>query len=204
MQGDALLRVKLTELRNGKVPSEGLYDLIHTFGNEHFLEAEPDAVALLNHPDWEFRCLAVRVLTYHWDLRRYRDELIRLLRRDPEYKVRFHTAGGLGFVFRDSRDPVVSQALIDNIRNNNEDTYMRELAYDSLRKMWSKRNPTDFEADPKERDKAHDAAPSREERLGILWMWRQEKSLKIDWEFVERVEREIRGVISGSRDSSTR
>jgi HEAT repeats len=204
MQGDVLLRAKLTALRNGKVPPEELYNLIHTFGNEGFLEAEPDVVALLNHPDARFRELAVRVLTYHWDLRKHRDELIRLLRHDPDYKVRFFTAGGMGFVFRDSRDPVVSQALIDKIRDNDEDTYMRGSAYDALRKVWSKHDPADFTADWKERDKAYDAASSRKEALGMLWMWEQENLLKIDWEFVERIERTMRGESSGSGHSSTR
>ena len=34
---------------------------------------------------------------------------------------------------------------------------------------------------------------TREEFQSKLWMWRQEKLLRIDWEFVERVERAIQG-----------
>ncbi len=211
MHRDVRYRAKLAALRNGDIiPHEELYDLIHEFGHAMFLEAEPDVVALLDHPVWQIRCIAVRVLTFHWDISRHRDKLIYLLRHDPEYEVRSFTSAGLGFVFRDSHDPVVSRALIEIIWDRAEDTSLRESAYTAVRRRWSppsnvKQDLADMLAEiqsGKERDKAWDAARSREERHGILWMWKQEKLLKIDWEFVERIERSMQAENSGSGQSS--
>ena len=209
MQSDELLRAKLTALRNDKIPPEELYGLIHDFGHAMFLEAEPDVVTLLNHPNAQIRCIAIRVLTFHWDVRRHRDELIRLLQHDPEYEVRSFAARGLGFVFRESKDAVVSRALINIIRDNDEDPYLREAAYKGLRGVWTPVDVklADIQAEiqwQKERDKDLDVSRSREEFRDKLWMWRQERLLKIDWEFVERIERTIQGESSGSEHSSTR
>src|SRR5436309_891084 len=144
MQDDELLRARLMALRRGEIPPSELYGLIHDFGHAKLPEAEPDVVALLDHPNNQIRTIAVRVLTFHWDISRHRDKLIRLLRHDPDYEVKSFTAAGLGFVFRNSHDPVVSQALIKTIRDNNEDPYMRESAYNALRQVWS---PLDVDQD---------------------------------------------------------
>ena len=175
------------------------------------LEAEPDVVALWDHPNEQIRCIAVRVLTFHWNIRRHRDRLIRLLSNDTDDEVKSFTAAGLGFVFQNSHDSVVSQALIDKVRDGNEDPLVREAAYSGLREVWSPPNVDQDIADikaeiraSKEWDKELDAARSREEFQSKLWMWRQERLLKIDWEFVERIERAIQEGSSGSENLSTR
>jgi hypothetical protein len=211
MQDDALLRNKLTALREGEIPPSELYGLVHDLGHSSLLEAEPDVVALLDHPESQIREIAVRVLTFHWDISRHRDKLIRLLRFDPDYEVKSFTAAGLGFVFRNSHDPVVSQALIKTIRDRDEDPYMRESAYNALVQVWS---PLDVDQDlenigkeirqAKESEIDLESAQSPEEFQSRLWMWKQEKLLKIDWEFVERVEREIQPDGSGSSPPSAR
>jgi hypothetical protein len=198
MQNDALLEKRLMALRKREISPSELYGLIHDLGHSTLLEAEPDVVALLDHPDSSIREIAVRVLTFHWDISKHRDKLIHLLRHDPDYEVKSFTAAGLGFVFRNSHDPVVSQALIKTVRDRDEDPYMRESAYNALLQVWS---PLDVDQDLKDiseeirRSKASDidleSAQSPEEFQSRLRMWKQEKLLKIDWEFVERVEREI-------------
>ena len=200
MHDDTLLRAKLMALRKGEILPGELYGLIHDFGHAKLPEAEPDVVALLDHPDSQIRTIAVRVLAFHWDISRDRDRLIRLLRDDPDYEVKSFTAAGLGFVFRNSHDPVVSQALIKTIRDNDEDPYMRESAYDALRQVWSPLNVDQDIADikeeirqAKESEKDLEAARSPEEFQSRLWVGTQEKLLKIDWEFVERVEHTIQG-----------
>ena len=77
---------------------------------------------------------------------------------------------------------------------------MRESAYNALRQVWS---PLDVDQDiadikeeiriSKESDKDLESARSPEEFQSRLWMWTQERLLKIDWQFVERVERAIQG-----------
>ena len=151
---------------------------------------------MLGHPSEEIRCIAVRVLTFHWDIKRHRDEIIHLLRRDPGHDVRGFTAAGLGFVFRHSRDPVVSHALIDRIRDGDEDPYLRKSAYGALHNVWSPPNVTEDLADTKaetwqmQRARELQAARTHEEFQRKQWMWREgEKTLwKIDWEFVERID----------------
>lgn len=210
MHSDEGLRAKLAALRKGELSPEELNVLVHELGRAMFLEAEPDVVALLDHPDWWIRQSAVWVLTYDWDVSRHRDKLIHLVRHDPAWDVRLSAGGGLGWVFRDSHDPVVSQALIERIRNQTEDPKLRETAYEALRQVWSPYDPEQARADframihsDKESEKAFEAARSHEERQGLRWMWRQESLLKIDWEFVERVERSIQGKDAGSGQSPT-
>jgi len=210
MQDNILLMAKLIALRKGEIPPEELYELIHDFGHAKLPEAEPDVVALLDHPNSRIRTIAVKVLTFHWDISRHRDKLIRLLRYDPDYEVKSFTAAGLGFVFRNSHDPAVSQALIKTTRDNDEDAHMRESAYNALRQVWSPLNVDQDIADikeeirrSKESDKDLESARSPEEFQSKLWMWTQERLLKIDWEFVERVEREISADSSGSRCSDS-
>lgn len=210
MQNNTSLRDKLTALRRGQIPFEELSGLIHEFGHAMFLEAEPDVVALLRHPNYLIRSNAVRVLTFHWDVRGHWDEPIRLLREDPDWGVRSFTAAGLGFVFRDSHDPIISRALTDKIRDQNDDPVVREAAYNALRSVWSPLNVDqdveDIKAElrrAKERDKEFETRGSREEFQGTLWMWRQEPLLAIDWKFVELIERMIQGESSDSGNSST-
>lgn len=198
MLNDASNRAKLAALRKGEIPPEELYGLIHDFGHAMFLEAEPDVVALLSHPDEQIRCVAVRVLTFHWDVGRHRDKLIRLLRQDPNDEVKSFTAAGLGFVFRDSQDMTVSEALIDKVRDKDEDPLVREAAYSALRDVWSPllidQHIANSEVEiqrSEQKEKDLEAAQSREELRKVLWMWRQERLLKIDWEFVERIEHTI-------------
>jgi len=200
MMGDELLRTKLTALRSGEILPEELYELVHDFGHAMFVDAEPDVVALLDHLNERIRCIAVRVLTFHWNVSRHRERLISLLRDDPDDEVKSFTAAGLGFVFQNSRDPIVSQALIDKVRDRREDPLVREAAYSALREVWSPgsvdQDISDIRAEirrSKEWDKELETAGSREEFQSKLWMWRQERLLKIDWEFVERVERAIQG-----------
>jgi HEAT repeat protein len=205
MQDNTSLRTKLKALRKGEIPSEELYGLIHDFGHAMFLDAEPDVVALLNHSNDLIRSIAVRVLTFHWDNNRHRDELIRVLQHDPDKEVRSFSAAGLGFVFRDSHDPVVSRALIKKVRDNKEVLLVRDAAYGALRHVWSPPNVDQEIADIREEirrakveEKDLDTARSHEEFLSKLSMWNQGRLLKIDWGFVERVEREIQRESSGS------
>jgi len=200
MIGDSPLRDKLTALRKGAIPPEELYGLVHAFGHAMYLEAEPDVVALLDHSNERIRCIAIRVLTFHWNISRHWDRLIRLLRDDPDDEVKSFTAAGLGFVFQNARDPIVSQALIDKVRDRREHPLVREAAYSALREVWSPgsvdQDLSDIRAEirrSKEWDNELETAGSREEFQSKLWMWRQEKLLRIDWEFVERVERAIQG-----------
>ena len=205
MTSDASLRDRLAALRSGEIPPEELYGVIHAFGEANFLEAEPDVVALLRHPAAEIRRIAVSVLTFHWRVARHRDELVRLLLSDPDDTVRSTATGGVGFVFRDTRDPIVSQALLERIQDGDRNPAEREAAYAALRDVSSAPKVGQGIGDMKARAEARrqkelQAARSREEFQRRLWLWRDHDDLlsRIDWEFVEGVERTIQDERSDS------
>lgn len=213
-----LAHVVLQRLRSGSIPETNLYGAIHDLGEATHsetgyrgcetlrAEAEPDIVALLKHPDEEIRGIAVSVLTFHWNApgRKNRDELIVLLLHDPDNLVKSTAAAGLGFVLRDSRDPVVSAALVETIQDTDEDPSLRETAYDALGEVWSSPRADQSAAEIRakaeiQRQKELQAAPSRQDFQRRLWLWRdhQETLSKIDWELVERIKRTIQTEASG-------
>ena len=112
MDNATSLRAKLVSLRRGEIPTEDLYALVHELGHAGLSEAAADVAGLLKHPNDQIRCIAVRVLAFHWQMKEYKDEFIRLFLSDRDDWVRSFSAAGLGFVLRGSRDTQAVRVLI--------------------------------------------------------------------------------------------
>lgn len=200
----AALQAKLAALRKGEVPVEELYGLVHQFGDDNFVEAEHDVAALLSHPNEQIRSIAVRVLAFHWNMKKYRGEFIQLMLEDSDDWVRAFAAAGLGAVLSGSRDPEASRALIRTLRSADELPNVREGAYAALMEIWFPKTSEELLEDLRSnlrsaRLEAQDwdkvSAGPREEMRGHVWLWKQEWELNVDWDLVARIE----GAIEGSK-----
>jgi len=144
MTGSSDLTEKHRALRDGQIGDEYLYDLIQEFGKVHFVTAAPDVARLLQHADPQIRYMAINVLTFDWDLLKYRDAVEPLV-ADPIYYVRQQAIMGLGYLLRGSRDVRATKLFLQKLKSVDEDGSVREAAYEALLDMWlppSKRAPT--------------------------------------------------------------
>jgi HEAT repeat protein len=200
MSEEEVLRDKLTALRRGELPPQGLFGFVLDLGYSNLREAEQDVVKLLRHPSDQIRSVAVRVLAFHWDMKHHKEDLIRILVEDLEDSVRGWAAAGLGSLFSESRDPSVTRALIEKLRDQNESDLVRETAYDALLGVWFPRDVNQLRKEivamidagkARRKDLRDASARSREEYEGKLWLYEQETELKIDWDVVGRIEDEM-------------
>lgn len=200
MTDDLDLRKQLRALREDRVPYEDLYGLIHEFGEGGFTEAEPDVVRFLKHEDYLLRYIAVSVLTFHWDMPKYRDEFERLLFDDPDEYVRHIAASGLGYVLRESRDPEATRVLLQKLRDTSDDGYVRAAAYEAILDIWfpppeRKREwltgirETLERSVVKDEDLSKASARSREDFRKTWAFWEREWELRVDWDLVAAIER---------------
>ncbi len=130
------MHARLVALQVGRVPKRDVYPLLLQFGEARFLDAEPTVVGFVAHPDSTLRHLAISVLTFHWNMRKYRELLEHLLREDPDPRTRRIAAVGLGYVLRNSRDAHATELLVERLREPTEDASVREAAYGALLDIW--------------------------------------------------------------------
>ncbi len=136
MTNRSQLLEKWRALREGRVPHDELYFVLHEFGNADFRETEADVGRFLTHDDADLRYIAVNVLTLHWDMSKYRNELERILVNDKDPDVRRIAAVGLGHVLQGSRDSQATRLLIEKLRQVSEDVEVRQAAFDALLVIW--------------------------------------------------------------------
>src|SRR6187397_2765981 len=70
------LRESYVALLAGKYAGD-LYELVHRFGEDYFVEARPYVESLLAQSDKSLRYIALNVLTLHWGLRDHADTCLK-------------------------------------------------------------------------------------------------------------------------------
>lgn len=192
----------LAAIRKGVVREEDLYSALHALGEAKITEAEADVIRFLEHQDPEIRFIVASVLAYHWDRKSSLDHLERLLTSDPSEDVRAVAARGIGYLMRGTRDPRTSALLLTRFKDLDETQYVRKAAYDGLRSIWLTPKARDQEELEEIRNVAkrtldrsaelEESPPqSREEFEAEQILGNMEWQSKVDWGFVEMVERQI-------------
>lgn len=203
---DYLAHVELGRLRDGSVPREHLYGVIHDLGEAaHFdtgyagcdslrREAEPVIVDFLANDDPQIRYIAISVLTVHWDLRQHAGVLKRMGLSDPAEEVRQIAVSGLGWLLRATQDKSAIQFLIGILRDSSQPEWIRETAYEGLLEVWHGFNAAHamflqrLEAEKLSRA-AGEGAETEHERgqterqAGTVWQD------FVDWDWVAKLER---------------
>lgn len=126
----------LRKFRNRKFYHHGLYGLIHWFGEADVKELERDVLRCLQHRRENMRYTALNTLTLHWRTAKHRRVYEQMLLKDPATEVRSMAASGLGYVLTGTRDRRASRVLARKVMDPSEDHYVREPAYEALRKIW--------------------------------------------------------------------
>ena len=70
-------------LRWGEIPRKGLFDTIHHFGEERFMDALPEIKKNIMSTDERLRYIALHVLTHHYQLSDYARVAIDMMKSDP-------------------------------------------------------------------------------------------------------------------------
>jgi hypothetical protein len=123
-------------LREGRIPHQEIYGLLHALGEAGLVEAAEDVARFVRDRDPNLRYIALNVLTFHWDMPMYRRECEQLLFEDPDEQVRGMAAAGLGFVLRESKDCTATSMLLQKLRDKNETGLVRHSAYDAVVDVW--------------------------------------------------------------------
>jgi len=157
----------------------GLYGLLHWFGEARMKELEPDVLRFLRHPRRNMREIALSVLTLHWKMLKHRRKYVDLLKKDPDAQVRWTAASGLGYALMASRDRQASQLMGRIMRDESEDFTVRRTAYEALRDIWIPWRRRRVESAEYYRNKLYEMV----EHDPNAWkQW-------VDWEFVAHAER---------------
>lgn len=158
---------------------EGLYGLVHWFGEARMKELEPDVLRFLWHSRHNMREIALSVLTLHWKMLRHRRKYVELLKMDPDEQVRWSAASGLGYILSASRDRQASRLMARVMRDESEDFTVRRTAYEALRSIWIPWRKRRVESAEYYRTKLYDKV-ERDPESWKAW---------VDWDFVAHAER---------------
>src|SRR5579883_220349 len=131
-QARAEVEADLATLHRGEIPRQGIFDTIHQFGEERFMDALPDIQRYLTSPDERLRYIALHVLTQHYQLPDYALIAMDMLKNDPDEECRLMAISGLLTLRRDSADPAALKVLASVVRDEHEDTPVRERAYRAM------------------------------------------------------------------------
>lgn len=202
---DFLARKALDALTAGLIARNSLYGIVHDIGEAQLMEAEDEIAALLDDEDPDLRYISVMVLTFHWDRRRYRLRLEKMLIADLSKHVRAVSARGIGHLLRETKDYLSTKLLLKKLDDESEDGYVRLAAYDSLRSIWlteaeatqeiiqSASGEGDrFVRELDELTKARGRSPKDSER--IFSSWETDWGRRVNWDFVARIRREVNSI----------
>jgi len=129
---NAKLSAILADLRAGRTPSKNLSEIIHEFGEERFEEALPEIVNYLTNSDEVIRYMAMHVLTFHFQLKKYKYAAIEMLLHDPNEQCREQAAAGLGSLMKNTQDTEALHVLAQVIHNEKEVEMIRAIAYKAM------------------------------------------------------------------------
>lgn len=132
-QARAEVEADLATLRRGEIPKKGLFDTIHNFGEERFMDALPEIKKYIISTDERLRYIALHVLTYHYQLPDYARVAMDMMKNDPDKDCRIMAINGLLSLRRGTTDPYALKALAALVREENEDEFIRERAYKAMR-----------------------------------------------------------------------
>jgi hypothetical protein len=158
---------------------QGLYGLLHWFGEARAKELERDVLGFLRHRRSNMRSIALNVLTLHWKMLKHRRKYVELLKKDPDVEVRYLAAAGLGYVLMASRDRQASRLMARIMRDESEDFTVRRTAYEALRDIWIPWRWRRAESAEYYRNKVYEKIEHD------LTAWKQ----WVDWDFVAHAER---------------
>jgi hypothetical protein len=113
--------------------SRQIYHLIHKWGKENFLEAQPVVESFLASEDAQLRSIALEVLTNHWRLADYWEMAKRFLERDPDEDCRMRGASALSVLKMNTNDRSTLALLAQVVRNEQEQKIVRETAYAAMK-----------------------------------------------------------------------
>lgn len=133
----AEVEADLATLRRGEIPRKGIFDAIHNFGEEHFMDALPEIKKYINSTDERLRYIALHVLTQHYQLPEYARVAIEMMKSDSDEECRLMAISGLLSLQRGTSDPHALKALAALVRDENEDKFIRERAYRAMRGITS-------------------------------------------------------------------
>ncbi len=128
----AEVEAELAILRRGEIPPKGLFDTIHHFGEERFMDALPEIKKNLMSTDERLRYIALHVLTQHYQLPDYACAAQDMMKSDSDEECRLMAISGLLSLQRGSADPSALKALAALVQDENEDTFVRERAYRAM------------------------------------------------------------------------
>ncbi|MBV9691258.1 MAG: hypothetical protein JO202_16280 [Ktedonobacteraceae bacterium] len=126
------LEADLATLRRGEIPRKGVFDTIHNFGEERFMEALPEIKKYIISTDERLRYIALHVLTFHYQLPDYARVAMDMMKDDPDQDCRIMAINGLLSLRRNTDDQYALKELATIVRNEEEEEFVRETAYKAM------------------------------------------------------------------------
>jgi HEAT repeat protein len=112
--------------------SDDTYTALFELGSAQVLDAIPVIERFLTHANPDFRRLALQSLVFDYHLQRHWETARQMLHRDPDVDVRMMAAAALGRLRRSTQDRVTLRILANLVRDEDEDTFVRQDAYDAM------------------------------------------------------------------------
>ena len=187
-----------------KIPSKkvasvtALARAIHDLGELGDPVLQDHVTPFLIHPNPILRYEALSTLGHHWMLPQYRAQFEEMMRSDSDEDVRRIAASCLGLVLKGTRDKAAAQHLIAKLRDENEDGYVREGAYDALLDIWApeseaaKSRHGDLQTAAWEElyEKVQRARERGEDSSQLLEAWDKLWMRWVDWHLVDKIDKE--------------
>ena len=125
------LEKELEKWRRGRATLEEIRSLPPRLGKSDFAPGIPVVLKLLDHEDEIVRYNAVVSLSFDFQYKPALQGLVKVLAEDPDGDCRDAAADGLAFLFRNSKNCVVLEAL-GNAALSDSDKDVRSAAYMAL------------------------------------------------------------------------
>lgn len=134
----AIFKVKelYTDLLNGNVDDELIYQAIHILGEADFQQAVDFVAKYLNSDDPELRSIAIHTVGLHWGLKEFSDSLKKLVNYDEDEYIRGKAAVGLGHIYKASKDINILELLLQKLKDDKEDFDNKEEFYSAILRVW--------------------------------------------------------------------
>ena len=126
----------LGRLRRGDLSRKETIRALNVFGEQGFVEAEPDVGALLNSQDSQLRYYALSILLRDWKPSSYKGVAERVLQSDSSDDVRIAAVFGLGALGLAHGDRSVLRPLYQALMNKREKSAVRVEAYNFIRMIY--------------------------------------------------------------------